>query len=126
MNSVELQNRIKSFALRLVPLCEALDREKRISKIIENQLLRSGFSAAANYRAACNAQSVKAFNAKLSIALEEIDESAFWLSVIEDLCLVQPEKLKLISQESVELTKILGASRRTVSNRLKYSNGKSI
>ncbi len=69
MNSRELQNRLKAFALRLVPLCDALP-EKKISKIIQDQLLRSGFSAAANYRAACNGQSKKSFNAKLSIALE--------------------------------------------------------
>jgi four helix bundle protein len=76
MNSAELQLRIKSFALRLVPLCEVLP-EKKVSKIIGDQLIRSTFSAAANYRAACNAQSKRAFSAKLSIALEQMDESQF-------------------------------------------------
>lgn len=120
MNSKELQNRLKSFALRLVPLCEVLPK-KNISLIVEDQLLRSGFSAAANYRSACNAQSKKAFNAKLSIALEEIDEAAFWLEIIEKLELITPQKLSLLLAEAIELTKILGASRRTSTKNLKLT-----
>lgn len=104
MDRIELQNRLKNFALRLVPLCEALPQNK-ISEIIGTQLLRSGFSAAANYRSACNAQSKKAFNAKLSIALEEIDESTFWLETIRDANLLDLTKLELIINESIELTK---------------------
>jgi four helix bundle protein len=120
MNSKELQARLKKFALRLIPLCEALPK-KKISQIIEDQLLRSGFSAAANYRAACNGQSKKAFNSKLSIALEEIDESSFWLEIIDDLRLLNHEKLNLIINEAKELTKILGASRRTATKNLKLT-----
>ena len=120
MNAKELQNRLKSFALRLVPLCEALP-EKKISHIIEGQLLRSGFSAAANYRSACNAQSKKAFNSKLGIALEEIDEATFWLEIIEELALIKPPKLPLLLVEALELTRILGASRKTVNKNLKLT-----
>lgn len=114
MNSSELKVRIKNFALRLIPLCEALPN-KRIGKIIEDQLLRSSFSAAANYRSACNAQSKKAFIAKLSIALEEMDETLFWLEIVSELKLIKPNKLTLLLHEAEELTKILGASRRTAS-----------
>ena len=121
MNSKDLQDRFKKFALRLVPLCEALPR-KKISRIIEDQLLRSGFSAAANYRAACNAQSKKAFNAKLSIALEEADGSSFLLEMITEISLIQPAKLGLILKESIELTKILGASGRTATQKLTIKN----
>jgi len=121
MNSKDLQMRLKDFALRLVPLCEALPN-KKISRIIEDQLLRSGFSSAANYRSACNAQSKKSFNAKLSIALEEIDESTFWLEIIDELELIKHEKLNLLLNEATELTKILGASRRTVTRNLKINN----
>ncbi len=112
MTPKEFQSRLKNFALRLIPLCEALPK-KKISAIIEDQLLRSGFSAAANYRAACNAQSKKAFNAKLSISLEEMDEASFWLEMIQELKLITTSKLTLIISEAVQLTKILGASRRT-------------
>ena len=112
MNANELQQRLKSFAYRIVPLCESLPA-KKISRIIEDQLLRSAFSAAANYRAACKAQSTKAFTSKLSIAFEEIDESLFWLEVIAELKLLNQKKLELISKEADELTRILASSRKT-------------
>src|SRR6476661_311040 len=117
MDRTELQNRLRSFALRLVPLCEALPK-KKISLIIHGQLLRAGFSAAANYRAACNAQSKKSFIAKLSIALEEIDESVFWLEMTRDVNLLPQSKLEFIIVEGMELTKILGASRRSAVQKL--------
>jgi four helix bundle protein len=80
MTSLELQARFKSFSYSIVDLCSFLDKA-RISRIIEDQILRASFSAAANYRSACKAQSRKAFKSKLSIAFEEIDESLF---LIED------------------------------------------
>jgi four helix bundle protein len=112
MNAAELQIRLKEFAYRIIPLCETLP-VKKICKIIEDQLLRSAFSAAANYRAACKAQSPKAFTAKLSIAFEEIDESLFWLEVIDDLKLISKGKMTLILKEADELTRILASSLKT-------------
>jgi len=116
MNAADLQKRLKDFAYRVVPLCEFLP-VKKISKVIEGQLLRSAFSAfspAANYRAACKAQSPKSFTAKLSIAFEEIDESLFWLEAIEDLKLISKGKLILLLKEADELTRILASSRKTL------------
>lgn len=118
MDSGELQKRLKNFAYRIVPLCESLPNRK-VSKVIEDQLTRSAFSAAANYRAACKAQSAKAFTAKLSIAFEEIDESLFWLEVILDIKLLKVEKLSLIIKEADELTRILASSRKTSQHKLK-------
>ena len=113
MTAAELQERLKQFAFRVVPLCEALPA-KKISKVIEGQLLRSAFSTAANYRAACKAQSPKAFTSKLSIAFEEADESLFWLEVIENLKLINNKKLSLILKEADELVRILASSRKTM------------
>ena len=113
MNSQDLQLRLKQFAYRLVPLCESLPL-KKISKIIEDQILRSAFSAAANYRAACKGQSDKAFKSKLSIAFEEIDEALFWLEVINEIKLISQDKLILLIKEADELTRILAASRKTM------------
>lgn len=113
MNAADLQKRLKDFAYRVVPLCESLPA-KKISKVIEGQLLRSAFSAAANYTAACKAQSPKSFTAKLSIAFEEIDESLFWLEAIEDLKLISKVKLILLLKEADELTRILASSRKTL------------
>ena len=110
MTSQELQARLKSFAYRTVPLCKALP-PKKISKVIEDQLLRSAFSAAASHRAACKAQSEKAFKSKLSIAFEEIDEALFWLEAINELKLLSQEKIALLLKEADELTRILAATR---------------
>ena len=74
MNASEHQKRLKEFACRVVPLCESLP-VKKVSRVIEDQLIRLAFSADANYRATCKAQSAKAIKSKLSIAFEEIDES---------------------------------------------------
>jgi four helix bundle protein len=116
MNANELQRRLNSFAYRIVPLCDSLIT-KRISRIIEDQLLRSAFSAAANYRSACRAQSAKAFTSKLSIAFEEMDESLFWLVAIVDLKLISSRKMELLLKEADELTRILASSRKTSQKR---------
>jgi four helix bundle protein len=92
MTSIELQLRLKRFALRTVKVTESLPGNK-LSRIIEDQLLRSAFSAAANYRAACKAISRKSFISKLSIAFEESDESLFWLEVIVDVDFISNEKM---------------------------------
>jgi four helix bundle protein len=112
MTSTELQKRFKDFAYRIIPLCDSLPA-KKISGVIEDQIIRPAFSAAANYRVACKAQSSKSFTSKLSIALEEIDESLFWLEVISDLALLKQNKLTLILKEADELTRILASSRKT-------------
>ncbi|HMT73436.1 MAG TPA: four helix bundle protein [Chitinophagaceae bacterium] len=124
MNASELQKRLKEFAYRIVPLCESLPA-KKVSRVIEDQLTRSAFSAAANYRAACKAQSVKAFTAKLSIAFEEMDESLFWLEVITELKLIKEDKMKKILAEADELTRILAASRKTSQKKSNSLNIKS-
>lgn len=112
MTAAELQQRIKKFAINVVALCDSLP-PKKVAKIIEDQLIRSAFSAAANYRAACTDQSKNAFSAKLSIALEEADEAWFWLGVIKDLQLTNHPELPILIAEAEAITKILGASRRT-------------
>lgn len=117
MNSLELQLRLKSFAYRVTKVCESLPKTK-IASVIEHQMLRSSFSAAANYRAASKAQSKKSFVAKLSIAFEEIDESLFWLEALKDLKIIKEEKLTLLLQEANELAAILASARKTMQKKL--------
>jgi len=80
-------------------------------------LISSAFSAAANHRASCVAQSRKSFKSKLSIAFAEIDESLFWLEGIRDLKLVSQEIYSAPLKEADELTRILAASRLTLENK---------
>ena len=109
MDRHELLSRIKQFAYRIVKLTKFLPNTPEAT-IIKGQLLRSAFSAAANYRSACKAYTKKSFSAKLGIAFEELDESLFWLETIADLQLIKKEKLALLMPEGEELCKILAKS----------------
>jgi four helix bundle protein len=71
---------------------------------------------ASNYRATCFAQSKASFISKLSIVLEESDESCFWLEFIVDEDLLKPEIVSPLLKEAGELTAIFAASRRTARN----------
>src|SRR5688500_19013863 len=113
MDKYELQNRLKTFSYRCAKLVEALPKTV-IGKYFQGQLISAGFSASANYRAACIAQSRAAFIAKLSIAFEEIDESSFWLENIIDLGIIKKERALSLYNESIELTKILASSRKSL------------
>ena len=78
-----------------------------------SQLIRSGTSVGANYRAACRGRSKAEFIAKIGIVAEEADESAFWLEMIMDGGLLKSELVSPIHQEAEELTAIFTASGRT-------------
>ena len=123
MNTKELQQRLKRLAYRIVPMCEQLP-PKKISRIIEQQLLRSAFSASANYRAASKAISKRSFISKLSIAFEEADETLSWLEDIKELKLISFEKLSLLLKEATELSSILGSARKTLQQNPGGSNRK--
>ena len=112
MNSEELKQRTKEFAHRCVKLAAVLPVSD-LGRIVRSQLMRCSTSVAANYRAACLAQSKAAFAAKISIVLEESDESAFWLEFIIDEVLFPKAQVELVLNEANELTRIFAASRKT-------------
>src|SRR5579863_3012459 len=107
-----LKDRTKQFALRIIRVIRSLPSGSE-SKIIGHQLLRSGMSVAANYRAVCRARSRAEFLAKLSIVIEEADESAFWLELLVDAGLISEVKLKELKSEASQLVAIFNASRVT-------------
>jgi four helix bundle protein len=107
-----LKNRTKQFALRIIRVIRALPHGPE-GRIIGNQLLRSGMSVAANYRAVCRARSRPEFLAKLAIVIEEADESAFWLELLGDSGLVSRSKLQDLQSEANQLVAIFNASRTT-------------
>ncbi|SRR5258708_16814006 len=110
--AVALKNRTKQFALRIIRVIRSLPVGSE-GRIIGQQLLRSGMSVAANYRAVCRARSHREFLAKLAIVIEEADESAFWLELLVDAGLVQDRKLKDLRSEANQLVAIFNASRTT-------------
>ncbi len=113
MSKAELLTRTKAFALRILKLVDHLPRTTS-GRAIGNQLVRSGTSVGANYRAACRARSRAEFAAKLGTVLEEADESLYWLELISEGKLIAESKLSLLLKEAAELTAILAAGRKSV------------
>ncbi len=108
----ELQARMKSFALRIIRMFRSLPKTEE-ARILGRQVLRSGTSVAANYRAACRARSKAEFVAKLGVVVEEADETVFWLELLVESGIVAREKLADLLEEADELLAIVAASRRT-------------
>ena len=116
MDREELTQRTKKFAHRCVKLAMALP-ETVLGKHLRGQVIRCSTSVAANYRATCLSQSKASFVAKLSIALEEADETAFWLEFIIDEKLLKKDLVEPLLAEAVELTRIFASSRKTASKK---------
>ncbi len=114
MNKAELKERTKQFAYRCVRLTMALPKNA-LGRHISGQLIRCATSVAANYRAALVAQSKPSFIAKISIVIEEADESAFWLESIVDFELMKKERIMPLLKEANEIASIFISSRKTLS-----------
>ncbi|HMN60103.1 MAG TPA: four helix bundle protein [Anaerolinea sp.] len=109
-----LQERRKELALRIIRLVDALPASSA-ARVIGNQLLRSGTSIGANYRAACRARSKIEFRAKLGICIEEADETIYWLEILGKSGIVQERLLDALMKETDELVAMLVASVKKVS-----------
>jgi four helix bundle protein len=118
-----LKERTKAFGLRVIRLFRALPRSGE-SGVIGHQLLRSGTSVGANYRAVCRARSTAEFVAKLGIVIEEADESLYWLELLEAAEIVPVHRLAPLHEECNELTAIFVSARETA-RRIQKSKVKS-
>lgn len=115
----KFKSRTKTFAIEVLQLCDKLPFNKSSTKIISNQLGRSAGSTAANYRAACISRSDQEFYAKLSITIEEADESCFWLEILEEGKFYENiEKIQLLKNESEEIYKTLSKARSTIKRKI--------
>ena len=112
----DLKKRTKEFAHRCVKLSLALP-ETDLGKHIRRQLIRCSTSVASNYRAACIAQSRADFASKLSIVIEEADESCFWMEFIIEERLLNEGQVVALLKEGRELTAIFVKSRKTTKDR---------
>jgi four helix bundle protein len=112
MTERELLQRTKQFALRIFKLVGALPRTIQ-GRAVAAQLIRSGTSVAANYRAACRARSKPEFVAKLGVVEEEADESAFWLELIVETGLLNPGKVTPLLAEAGEIVAMMASSKKT-------------
>jgi len=120
-----LKKRTKSFAINVIGFTKSLDKSLENIVFIK-QMIRSSTSVAANYRASCRARSEAEFFSKLSIVLEEADETLFWLEMIEECNIKSKELITPLQIEAEELMKIFAKSRKTLSDKRNESKLKKI
>ena len=117
MTTEELKLRTKKFSIEIINMIEKLPNLNTV-RIIANQIVRSGSSVGANYRAVCRARSDREFVSKMNIVLEEADETLFWLEIISEKNWIAEDEIKKIWKEGNELTAIFVSSLKTVNNRI--------
>jgi four helix bundle protein len=114
----QLRNRTKRFAVEVVRFCKSLPREWDVQELAK-QLLRSGTSVAANYRACSRARSDKEFCSKMGTVVEEADETQLWIELLPEAYPgIDPATQHSLLQEASELTAIFTASHRTATANL--------
>jgi four helix bundle protein len=112
MSTDDFRKRTFQLGIRIVHLVQALPKSDA-SRVIGNQLLRSGTAVGANYRAAARARSRADFIAKMGIVEEECDESIYWIEMLSDLQLISAARLRDLRAEANEILAIVVASIRT-------------
>ena len=117
MNKDELRERLTSFAVRIVKMVDAMPQTVA-GLAIARQIVRSGTSPSANYRAACLAKSDKDFINKLKMVEEELDETCHWLEIIMRSEMLKETRIKPLHQECSELLNIIAKSIVTTKTRM--------
>ena len=112
----DLGKRTKDFALRIIRLVVALPKTTE-AQVIGKQLLRSGTSVGAHYREARRAKSDADFVSKIEGALQESDETIYWLELLAESGIVKPERLKPLTDECEELIAMFVAMAKNVKSR---------
>jgi len=112
MTREEMKGRTKTYANRVVKLCSALPNNW-VAQTLGKQLLRSGTSVGANYRAICRAKSTSDFINKLRIVEEGCDESLFWMELLVDNQIVKNSRLMGLMKEADEILAIVVSSVKT-------------
>ncbi len=116
MKVTDLKKRTSQFAHRCVKLSLALPKTD-LGNHIRKQFIKCSTSVASNYRAACIAQSKADFASKLSVVIEEADESCFWMEFVIDEKILNKKQVVDLLREGKELTAIFIKSRKTTKDR---------
>lgn len=109
----DLKNRTKELAKNIIFFYLKLNKSDE-NRILGRQLLRSATSVASNFRAVCRARSDKERFAKLSIVVEEADETLFWLELFEETKLVELRIIESLKTETEQLFKIFSSYRKNI------------
>lgn len=121
MTTNELKLRTKNFSLMIIDLAEKLPNSISV-RVVANQIVKSGTSVGANYRAVCRSRSDREFVSKMNIVLEEADETLFWIEIIMAKQWINKQELEDIWKDGNELTAIFVSSLKTVNNRINTQN----
>ena len=113
MNSLLFKERTKRFAIEIIRMVETLPRTGA-ADIIGRQLIRSGTSIGANYRAACRSRSRADMIAKLKIVEEEGDETLYWMELLRDIGLIAPSVLERHMSEANQIVAMIVRSIKTL------------
>jgi four helix bundle protein len=116
MDPTQLKERTLQFAVRVLKLADALPNTAS-DRTVANPVARSGCSVASNYRVALRGKSRADFINKVTIVLEEADETDLWIEIAKRATLVRAKQVEKLQLEAIELTKIFNAPRTTARNR---------
>ena len=107
----QFRQRTKKLALDVICFSQSLPKTEEAT-IMKRQLLRSATSVGANYRAACRARSSAEFYAKISIVIEEADETIFWLELLEESGSTNKSATAPLVKEATEILSVLAKARK--------------
>lgn len=110
--SAALRERTKQYALRIIRMYSALPKTV-VAQVIGKQILRSGTSVGAHYREACRSRSAAEFISKMEGALQELDETDYWLELLIESNILPASRLRDLRRETDELIAIFTTSART-------------
>lgn len=110
----EFKARTKRFVIDNINLYRQLPKTEE-ARIIGRQLLRSSSSIGANYRAACRARSRAEFHSKISVVVEEADETLFWLEILIEANIVSQQAVSGLFNETTEILKVVSSARKSTS-----------
>jgi len=105
----DIQDRLISFSVEIVQLCEKLP-DTPAGKHLAGQLLRCGTSSAPNYGEARGAESKRDFLHKLGIVLKELNETQIWLETIKRAKIISSDIINPVADECIQISKIINAS----------------
>jgi len=117
----KFRDRTKKFVVDNIKLYRVLPKTEE-ARIVGKQLLRSSSSVGANYRAACRARSQAEFSSKISIVIEEADESIFWMEVMIDAGILTQQEINNLIIEGNEILKVVSSARKTITDKNKTFN----
>jgi len=117
MDSAAFKARTKKYALRVIKVVQSLPKSSA-ADVLGRQLLRSGTSVGANYRAACRGKSKADFLNKMKIVEEECDESLYWMELLVEAGLVRASRLNALMAEGDEIIAIVVSAAKTTRGRL--------